>query len=448
MYSDEEMKFILSSNEMSRFKSSRLSRLTSLGLTVAKAGGELARHKVTQVIGQSKASQSLAQIKAAKELIQAMGELKGGVMKLGQLLSITEDMILPPEVTTLFKQLQKDAPPMSDQDLDRVFWQSFQKKPEELFLSFERKAFACASIGQVHLAQLPNGQKVAVKVQYPDVEKAVQHDFKNLDLLDDLLGKVFRQKPNIETTIEELKETLALECDYLHEAQQTKFFKEKLSSRFAQVKIPEVYPQYSSKQILTLELMTGDTFEQTLDYTQEQKDFLGQTLYELFLFSLYEHQCLHSDPQNGNYLFRPDGIILLDFGSTRSLPLDFIQSYTQLLEGLENNDLELYTKAIIELGFFFESDISSGLIEKHFAMIHSLYSPYTGPGKKALEQVNPFEMAKGFLQQIDLKGRKSPRREFLHLDRCHLGLYTKCKAWQSNIDWETPKKEARSLLTK
>lgn len=432
---------------MSRFKTSRLSRLTTLGLSIAKAGGEIARQKVTQKIENSPAAQTYAQMKAAQELVRTMGELKGAVMKLGQMLSVTDDMILPPEVTQLFKQLQKDAPAMSDEEIDRVFWQSFQKKPEQLFKSFDRRAFACASIGQVHRATLDDGTLVAVKVQYPDVEKAVIHDFKNLDLLDQLLGKIFKQKPNIETTIEELKETLALECNYTHEASQTAKFRELLKKRFPQVLIPRVYEQLSSRQVLTLEFMHGEPFENTHHYTQEQKNFLGQTIYDLFLFSLYEHQQLHTDPQNGNYLFRPDAIILLDFGSTRSFPLDFIRDYTQLLEGLEHNKLELYTKAIISLGFFSNADRDSGLVKKHFEMMYNLYSPYALPGIRPLENVNPFEAAKGFLQHIDLRGRSAPRREFLHLDRCHLGLYTKIKSWRSEIDWVSPRLKARQILS-
>lgn len=431
---------------MTRFKTSRLSRLTSLGLSLAKAGGEMARHKVAQKIETTQAAQTYAQIKAAQELIRTMGELKGAVMKLGQMLSVTEDMILPPEVTQLFKQLQKDAPPMRDEEIDRVFYQSFQKKPEEIFKHFEREAFACASIGQVHRATLFDGTQVAVKVQYPDVEKAVIHDFKNLDLLDQLLGKVFKQKPNIDTTIEELKETLALECDYTHEAAQTIKFKELLQERFPQILIPKVFEEHSSRQVLTLEFMQGDSFEQTRHYTQEQKNFLGQSIYDLFLYSLYEHQQLHTDPQNGNYLFRPDAIILLDFGSTRSFPREFIVDYTHLLEGLEQNNIEKYSQAIIALGFFSPADLESGLIKKHFEMMYSLYSPYAKPGIRPLDAVNPFEAAKGFIQHIDLRGRSAPRREFLHMDRCHLGLYTKIKSWKAEIDWVSPRLKARQFL--
>lgn len=431
---------------MSSFKKSRLSRLSQMGLTVIKAGSEYAKHKVTEKWQANPASEYYAQVKAAQEIIKTMGELKGAMMKLGQILSITEDMILPPEVSQLFKQLQKDAPPMSDSDIDKVFLQSFHKKPEELFKVFERKAFACASIGQVHKAILPDGKAVAVKVQYPDIKQAVLHDFKNLDMLDDLLGKIFKQKPNIDTTIAELKETLALECDYLHEAKKTRFFKEALKQRFPQILVPEVYQEFSTDCILTLELMQGESFDKTLSYTQEQRDFLGQTIYDLFLFSLYEHHELHTDPQNGNYLFRPDAVVLLDFGSTRAFPAEFILTYTQLLDGLERKSYQDYSQAIIELGFFTLQDEEKGLIRKHYEMMDSLYSPYARPGKRSIEKINPFEQAKSFIQQIDLKGRIAPRREFFHLDRCHLGLYTKIKSWDARLDWVTSRNAAREIF--
>ena len=196
-------------------------------------------------------------VAAAREIIRQMSHLKGALMKLGQMISITEDLILPPEVSKLFRELQKSAPPMSDKDIDKVFAQSFGKKPEELFERFNRTPIAAASIGQVHRAVTKKGENVAVKVQYPKIVNAIKSDFKNINQLKKLLLLLFPKAPNVDNYLEELKRTLLLECDYKLEAQNIDWFRENLMSRVEGIYVPKVYPSLSSEQILTLEFVEG-----------------------------------------------------------------------------------------------------------------------------------------------------------------------------------------------
>lgn len=420
-----------------------------MGSTLVRSGADLGREKWQYFKGKQHETGLHYKLEAAKKIVENMGELKGAVMKLGQMLSITEDLVLPKEITELFKKLQKDAPPMSDEDLLSVFQTTFHSRPEEVFKSFETRPFAQASIGQVHKATLPDGTPVAVKVQYPNIKQAIVHDFKNLDRIDQMLGILFKQKPDIQTTIEEIKEMLALECDYRHELQQLKIFHEWLQKRDCGVRVPQAFESYSGEHILTMEFMQGETFEQTLSYSQETKDKLGQRLYDFFHIGLYEFNQLHTDPQSGNYLFNQDEIILLDFGATKTFRPDFIRHYTQLLMALENSDFKRYAEAMISLGFFTEQDLQKNagrLLRRHYQMIHSLYSPYTKPGVRALQKNNPFQMAKEFLKEVDLKGRKAPHPDFLHLDRAHLGLYSKLLAWNSQIDWVKQRQESRDVF--
>lgn len=119
---------------------------------------------------------------------------------------------------------------------------------------------------------------------------------------------------------------------------------------FSNIKVPKAFPLFSTKEILTMEFMEGDTFEDTLKYSQEERDFLGDILYRSFQYSFYVHNILHTDPQNGNYLFNRDQIILLDYGSTRSFSPHFISSYIKLLKSVEQNDFILYQLAAQDLG--------------------------------------------------------------------------------------------------
>lgn len=388
-------------------------------------------------------------VRAIEEIVQSMGQLKGALMKLGQMLSVTEDLVLPKELSALFQSLQKDAPPMSEIDLNSVFIDSFAKRPEEIFSRFERAPIAQASIGQVHLAYLPSnhpdsGRKVAVKVQYPKIKEAIIHDFKNIDLLDQLLEKIFKQKPNIETSIEEIKRTLVQECDYLQEANQLKWAREHYQKEFSRIIVPKVYSEFSNEKVLVMDYLEGDDFAATLNYPKEYRDELGQLLFDHFFYCLYQLKRINSDPQNGNYLFRPGQIMMLDFGATKEFGAGFLGLHRELISSLEDQQVNRYADVMIELGFFRADDWSKDqgrLIRDHFKMISELFLPYCQEGKFPVNRVNPFDSAKNFISQVDLKGRSAPRSEFVHLDRAVLGLYSKLRAWESSIDWVSSRRK-------
>lgn len=426
-----------------KFISHRLGRISKFGKSLAKASGHLAhaaaKDKLSQLTSKAEEVKSMGQrVAAAKEIVTSMGELKGALMKLGQMISITEDMILPPEITAIFSQLQKDAPAMSDEELDEVFLESFQKRPEQIFASFERKPIAAASIGQVHRASLETGEIIAVKVQYPKIVQAIKYDISNIDRLKKILLSIFPGLPNVDTYLQELKRSLLEECDYRSELESLKFFHQKSAERFPNIKIPLVYEKFSSKTILAMEFVEGDSFIDTLKYPQDKRDELAQLLYDYHNFCFYELRRLHTDPQYGNFLFTEDSICFLDFGSVRRFDENFVKSYIDLLESIEEKNLPRYKKTLIDFGFFDESD-SDKLFNDHLDMVFKLYAPFLKKGKHGIEKENPFDMVKGFVNSIELKGRNTPREEFLLLDRTHLGLYTKVKQWHAQIDWLTSK---------
>ncbi len=421
------------------FKSGRLARLTTFGKLVAKTSGKLSVDLGLGAIEQfqkkkDEIKQLQRRIEIAKEVVSGMGEMKGGLMKLGQMISITEDLVLPPEIADIFKSLQKNAPPMSSADRESVFLEAFGKPAEEVFAKFDPNPMAQASIGQVHRAVLKSGEKVVVKVQYPQIKKAVATDLKGLDSLDGLLGKLFPSKPNLDSTIAELKETLISECDYRLEQKNMEYAKKTLAKEFPQILIPEVYPECSTETVLTMEEMKGMSFDETLNASQAERNEWGQILFDANMYGLYENLFLHTDPQNGNYLFTPGKIILLDFGSCRFFPEEFVRDYTLLLRSLENRSFEDYRAWMKRMGYFTDED-GDDIIREHYTMIGELYWPHTEAGVFALQSQNPFEQARSFIKKVSIKGRKAPRPEFILLDRSNIGLYTKLKAWRSEIDW-------------
>ncbi len=436
---------------MSEFKSSKISRLLSITKGISKAGVQLALDNTSTKIQFYLDQQQIElrkishKVEVTKEIIKTMGELKGAMMKLGQMISISDDLFLPKEITELFKELQKYSPPMPQYDVEKVLQNSFQQSSKEMFLHFNPIPIASASIGQVHKAILKNGEIVAVKIQYPKIVQAINHDFQNLHQIDKLLKLLFPKKPNVDNLIQELKTSLEQECDYLHELEQLKFFKKEYEVLFPNIYIPKVYPEFSSSMVLTMEFVEGDSFDQTLHYGQEERNLLGQTLYDSFLHSLWNLKRLHTDPQNGNYLFTKNKIILLDFGSTREFENDFLNDYCALLISLEINSFTLYVNICKKLLIFKENE-ETDLMQQHFNLIKKLYLPYVQEGVFKVNLINPYELFKDLLEQIDFNGRQAPRNEFLLLDRSTFGLYTKLKAWNAEIDWQKGQNKFRNSI--
>lgn len=408
---------------------SKFSRLSKLGLAGLKAGSELTMGKLKNL------DQDLARLRATQELIKTVGEMKGGPMKIAQMLSITEDLVLPPEVTKLLKSLQQNAPAMQDSQLDSMFLKNFSKKPEEIFKEFNRVPFAAASIGQVHLAKLKSGEEVAVKVQYPDIKKAVINDLQSLDHLDDLIGLIYPKKPNIDDMIAEMKRTLVLECDYKNEINEMIFFRNLFSQEFAgQIYVPKVFEELSSNEILVTEFIRADKFETTLRYSQEEKDYLGNLLYESFLYSFFNRQALHTDPQSGNFLFRKNQIIILDFGSTKHFSESFVDNYAALCASIKLSDKNLLKKTLIALDINHLND-SEEEFERSEKLIRSIYEPFLKEGIYPIENLNPFQFIKDYAFNTKIAGRKAAKDEFLLLDRANVGLFMKLRSWQARVDW-------------
>jgi predicted unusual protein kinase regulating ubiquinone biosynthesis (AarF/ABC1/UbiB family) len=435
---------------MKKFKSSRLSRITKMGGTIAKVGGQLAmdfaKEKSGQLIEKSyqKAQEVHAttqQIKAAKELISSMGELKGGFMKVGQMLSITEDLILPKEITELFKTLQKDAPKMSDLELDKVFEEDFGKKPEEIFESFDRTAIAAASIGQVHKATLNDGTVVAVKVQYPEIVNAVKSDLMNINQLDKLINLIFPSKPDIEHVLEEVKNTMLQECDYKLEAKNMTEFA-KVFEEFPDILIPKVFTDFSSERVLTTEFMDGDHFDKTLSYTQDERNNLGELLYQSYLHSFFGNKLLHTDPQEGNYLFRRDKIIIMDFGSVKKFSNEFVHNYTLMIKAITEKNIPMYRKSTEYLRIT-QPQYPEETITEYMEVADAIYRPFLDEGKYSVQTVNPFQIIKSFIGANfnKLKGKQAPREEFVLLDRANIGIFTKLTRWKSEVDWQGGKRK-------
>ena len=218
---------------------------------------------------------------------------------------------------------------------------------EKLFAQFESEAFAAASLGQVHRAILDNGQHLAVKIQYPGINIAIKNDMA-------LMRGIARGMPNSKLILDSLVEIetrLMEEVDYKIEAKNTQWFRQNI--KMEGIFVPKVYPEFSAQRVLTTEFIKGLHLDDWLATkpSKTQRNQMAQRLYDLFYYSSQELQCLHADPNPGNYLFHKDGsITVIDFGCVRKMSNQFTQAYPLIVKAYFEDDSKALFATYTELG--------------------------------------------------------------------------------------------------
>jgi predicted unusual protein kinase regulating ubiquinone biosynthesis (AarF/ABC1/UbiB family) len=256
-------------------------------------------------------------LRAAVKVLNTMGYLRGAVMKIGQLAASLPE-IVPDEFVTTLSRLHFEAPPMHFSLLREHVHDELGGDPEEIFAEFEKRAFAAASLGQVHRARLKTGQPVAIKIQYPGIARTIRSDFRNLSAV--LLPLRFsRDWENLKSQFEELRSVMETETDYEHEAEMQRRVR-RLFTEDEGIVIPRVYDEYSTRRVLTMEYLDGQTINefQGSNPTQELRNHYGRLICRSFSRILFKERMLYADPHPGNVLFLDDGRLgLIDFGCMR-----------------------------------------------------------------------------------------------------------------------------------
>lgn len=287
---------------------------------------------------------------AGDRIAKTLGELKGAVMKVGQMASVASD-ILPKELTQALATLQKDAPPMAYEVIESQIVSELGALPEERFKSFDRTPFASASIGQVHRAFTHENQDVVVKVQYPGVDKAVDSDLRQLKLALRASGIINVSKKALDETFQETRERLHEELNYEHEAENTRLMA-MLHSDDDFLLIPKVVDELSSRRVLTINYEGGDSFEHAgATYDQATRDLLGERLMSLMAIQIFRNGAIHGDPNPGNFAVREDGtLIMYDYGCVKRLPRDLVFAYRDLITSSIKEDYGGTESALRRLG--------------------------------------------------------------------------------------------------
>src|SRR5689334_17561210 len=335
----------------------RVKRTAKVGHVLGSAGARYAGTRARNVVRSDEAGAAeldKRHIEAAERMVDALGQLKGAAMKIGQLASFIDTDFLPPEYRELYQdklsQLRSEAPPMPWKQVREVLEEEWDEPVEELFEDFEEEAAAAASIGQVHRATLPDGRRVAVKIQYPGVAKALRADMQNAGMIM-RMAKALAPGLDAKAAAAELKERVLEELDYEYEAQNQRTFARAYRGH-PFIYVPDVVTRLSRSRVLVSEWVEGVGFEEVKALPQVERDRFGEIVFRSCFGSIYHLQHFNADAHPGNYLLLEDGrVAFLDFGMTKQLDKEQIELEITAIEAVIAGNPDRLRTALGELGF-------------------------------------------------------------------------------------------------
>lgn len=312
-------------------KKRALSLLRTLGSTAVRAGTE----KIKRTLSSS-GSEDFFESAAALRLVRGLDDLKGAAMKMGQLLSMADDSVLPKQWREALSRLQSGATAKPWSDIKPLIDSALGGRWP--FLEINHDAIHAASIGQVHKARLLDGTAVAVKVRYPGLEASVRSDLENIQRVLSL-ANILPSKGNYDELFERVESVFLQELDFSKEREFYQLYQKKLQ-RFERIVIPDVFEDLSNESLLVTRWIDGINLKEWMSLegapsvraeAEPLRDEIGHSLIELLFFEIFEHGFIQSDPNPANFLVTTDGkLCLLDFGATEQLSKSLTDNYRDL----------------------------------------------------------------------------------------------------------------------
>jgi predicted unusual protein kinase regulating ubiquinone biosynthesis (AarF/ABC1/UbiB family) len=403
--------------EKNRF-SARAARYARVGTNV---GGVAAKFAASRLFGLR-----LDRGKNAAELTAALGGLKGPIMKVAQLMATIPDL-LPPEYVEELQKLQSEAPPMGWPFVKRRMMAELGPGWQQQFGEFEHKPAAAASLGQVHRARALDGKPLAAKLQYADMQSAVEADLQQLGWL---FAIHRRMDPVIDTSeiAKEIAARVREELDYLREARHAMLYSAMLDG-IDLIRVPQVWPKLSTGRLLTMDWLEGTKLltHKTADIAVRNR--IGTAMFTAWWFPFSRYGVIHGDPHLGNYTVfdeggAPGGINLLDYGCIRIFPPKFVGGVVDLYNGLLHGDHDRVVHAYETWGF---NNLSREVIDILNIWAKFIYGPLLDDRERTIaDGVKPSEYGRREAfrvhQALKAKGPVRVPREFVFMDRAAIGL--------------------------
>lgn len=404
-------------SEANRF-SARAARYARVGANVGGVAARIAGTKLFGLEGRNATN--------AEALAKALGGLKGPLMKVAQLVATIPDVV-PPEYAAELQKLQSEAPPMGAAFVKRRMQAELGPTWRERFGEFDLKPAAAASLGQVHRAVSLDGAPLACKLQYPDMESAVEADISQLEIL---FGLHRRMGAVIDTSeiAKEISARVREELDYRREAKHVALYRQMLSGT-PEVRVPDVVPELSTRRLLTMGWLDGDKILNHKQASQQVRDRISTAMFRAWWRPFSHHGVIHGDPHLGNYTVfqeggEPQGINLLDYGCIRIFPPSFVGGVVDLYRGLLEGDNARVVHAYEVWGF---KGLTKDLIDILNIWARFIYGPLLEDRTRRIaEGVSPAEYGRKQAFQVHsalkARGPVTVPREFVFMDRAAIGL--------------------------
>jgi predicted unusual protein kinase regulating ubiquinone biosynthesis (AarF/ABC1/UbiB family) len=393
--------------------------------TGIKVGGNYLKHYTKKLFDPELTKEELNNDNA-QDIYQSLSELKGSALKVAQMLSMDKS-ILPKAYVDQFSKSQYNAPPLSGPLIVRTFSKYFGKTPDKIFDTFEIKSSNAASIGQVHKAT-KDGKKLAVKIQYPGVAESISSDLKLVKpFAFRLLGM---SEKELDVYMKEVEQKMLEETDYVLEVEQSQKFAEACKS-LSNISFPNYYPEYSSPRIITMDWIEGLHLKEFLaiNPTQEERNVIGQALWDFYQFQQHTLRAMHADPHPGNFLVTPDGKLgVLDFGCIKELPNDFYEPYFQLILGDTLNNKEKKLECFRALEMILPQDDANAIdfyVSWYTKLIRLFAEPYMKDTFDFADQQymqKLYEFGEMISRMPEFKQARGVKH-FIYVNRTNFGLY-------------------------
>jgi predicted unusual protein kinase regulating ubiquinone biosynthesis (AarF/ABC1/UbiB family) len=370
----------------------------------------------------------------AVDLKEALGGLKGPLMKVAQLIATIPDA-LPAEYAAELAQLQSNAPPMSKPFVRRRMVAELGPDWASRFARFPLEPAAAASLGQVHKVVLHDGRTVACKLQYPNMAAAVDADLSQLRLIFSLHN---RYDSSIDTSMiyEEISARLREELDYQQEARHLGLYSEMLGGE-RHIHVPELVPELYTRRLLTMEWLDGKPLLEFKLSSQEDRNGLALRMFRAWYVPFYNYGVIHGDPHLGNYTVRDDlDLNLLDFGCIRVFRPNFVKGVIDLYWALERGDRDLAVEAYRNWGF---DKLDHALVDVLNEWAAFLYGPLLENRPRLIEETNSSQQGRRVVERVHQKLREvggvTPPREFVFMDRAAIGLGAVFLHLGAHVNW-------------
>ena len=404
----------------------QIKRYAQVGGIVGKLATKLASQKYLGV--------KLDKNKHALEIRAALGSIKGPLMKVAQLSATIPDL-LPPEYVEELMHLQSNAPPMGWLFVKRRMAAELNLKWQDSFIHFDKEAAKAASLGQVHKALLPNKKIVACKLQYPDMESAVSADLSQLKMIFSIYQS-YNKAIKTDEVYKEITDRLKEELDYTREKKLMSVFRSIFFNNDF-VHIPEVVEKLSTKRLLTMSWLEGDSILKYKNEKKETRNIIAKNMFYAWYKPFYGYGIIHGDPHLGNYSIQKNlSVNLYDFGCMRIFKGKFIQGVIDLYFALQKNDQEKIVYAYEQWGF---KDITKKKIEVLNKWAEFIYSPLMEDKIQKIQEndsgVYGAQVAAGVHKELKILGGIKPPKEFVFMDRAAVGLGSVFMHLKAEVNW-------------